>query len=284
MKVTFIMGVAHSGTTILHRLMGRHPDAAWFSQFSQRGGTIPGRTRFPFWGLYNRLARSIFGVPWKKQRGFTEYVIPRPMEANEIWNHLLPPEEQTDITRTNRFHGYEDRPDLRERIYEVIRLELRSWNRDHLLVKLPRLTEYTLLLARNIPDAQFIHLIRDGRAVALSNLHKFEREYSGTEALKESAGHWKDVVEWMDTEVRDQVERERFYQLGLEEFQSSPRELFEELLSFSGLSTINYPWPMPEIREDTNKKWRNRATREQISSLEETLGEALEQTGYDSTW
>lgn len=30
-RVTFVLGVAHSGTTVLYRLLGRHPELGWFS-------------------------------------------------------------------------------------------------------------------------------------------------------------------------------------------------------------------------------------------------------------
>ena len=52
-----------------------------------------------------------------------------------------------------------------------------------------------LLLNRVFPDANFIHIIRDGKAVALSNEHKFRPSPWGAPvALRESAEYWKEIV------------------------------------------------------------------------------------------
>ena len=45
---TFILGAAHSGTTILYRMLALHPEVLWFSQFSLRSGEIAGRWSLPF--------------------------------------------------------------------------------------------------------------------------------------------------------------------------------------------------------------------------------------------
>jgi hypothetical protein len=57
---------------------------------------------------------------------------------------------------------------------------------------MPRLSTEIALIREVFPDTLFIHIVRDGRAVALSNCHKFQRrEKDKLKALCHSAEHWK---------------------------------------------------------------------------------------------
>ena len=40
-RAIFVVGVEHSGTTILYRMLARHPDLAWLSHYSMRDGKNP---------------------------------------------------------------------------------------------------------------------------------------------------------------------------------------------------------------------------------------------------
>jgi hypothetical protein len=284
-NVVFVVGVAHSGTTILYRLLGRHPDLAWFSQFSQRHGRIPERTPVPFGGLYNRLARKVFEVPWKKQRDWTEYIVPRPMEANSIWRYLLPEK----LYRKPYSEFYCDQSDVSDTDYErfgqVFSSELSRWNRDHIICKLPRLTRAVTFLDEIFPSATFIHLLRDGRAVSLSNQHKFETSSkSEEEALSDSAEHWRTIVNWVEGEALPELSPERQLTLKLEEFQQEPETTFRNVLKFLDLDEKQYPWPLPSIKDNTNRKWKKAAPPSQIKFLEEYLRTELNWFDYRLDW
>src|SRR4029453_16254041 len=86
----FVVGVAHSGTTILHRMLPSHPALPWFSQFSLRSGEIRGRSRIPGAGLMDRRLRSI-PHRWQKQkpRFRRPPLTPRPGETRTIWADLI---------------------------------------------------------------------------------------------------------------------------------------------------------------------------------------------------
>ena len=56
-RAIFVVGVEHSGTTILYRMLARHPDLAWLSHYSMRDGEIPNRCRVPFF-LVDQSIRS----------------------------------------------------------------------------------------------------------------------------------------------------------------------------------------------------------------------------------
>ena len=67
--VIFVMGAQHSGTTILYKMIALHPDVTWFSQFSKRDGSIPGRFRFPGYRLLDHILRRRFRHSWLKEEG-----------------------------------------------------------------------------------------------------------------------------------------------------------------------------------------------------------------------
>lgn len=285
--VTFVIGVTHSGTTILYRLLARHPRLAWFSQFSQRSGSVPGRRSLPFWGLYNRAMRRLFPIPWRKKRDWTEYVLPRPMEANRIWDYLLPSRYEGLSVRPHFYRPSEITPRMVRRFDHVLRSELNAWNRNRLITKLPRLTRAVRLLGELLPRARFVHVVRDGRAVALSNRHKFSSsEADPRNALRQSARHWKALITHVLDEAVPEVGEGRFHTIHLEHFQTATRERLEGILRFLDLPVRDYPGPPPTLRPDTNRKWRERATDGEVRLLREELDDSLERLGYteQTTW
>jgi hypothetical protein len=69
----FVFGAAHSGTTILYRMLAYHPGLTWLSQFSLRAGEIPGRRRAP--GA-NRVDLVLRSVPHRWRKGRAEGLAP----------------------------------------------------------------------------------------------------------------------------------------------------------------------------------------------------------------
>lgn len=284
-RLIFVVGVAHSGTTVMYRLLARHPDLGWFSQFSRRDGTVPGRFRLPFGGLYNRVMRRLLGAPWRKRRGWDEYVVPRPMEANATWDYLLPPRGH-EMTSDPDFYRVGDiTDDMIERFDRVLGEELTAWRRDRLICKLPRLSQAADLLADLLPAARFVHVVRDGRAVSLSNRGKFSRRIPDPKrALRTSARHWKAVVSDLVRTVEPSLPAARWHTVHLEELQADPGGVLSDVLGFLDLSGAAYPTPVPDLREDTNAKWRRRATDRDVTLLNEELGDLLEELGYPERW
>lgn len=283
-KIAFVLGVAHSGTTIVYRLLGRHPSLAWFSQFSQRGGTIPGRTKLPLWGFYNRLARRIFGVPWKKERGLGEYFIPRPMEANKIWDYLLPPKENDPMSEPSFWERSDVTPELRRRARLVINRELDAWGRSYLINKLPRLSCAVPALEELFDRTKYIHLLRDGRSVAFSLAHKFETgDRSHLTSLRDAARHWQSVVEFVEDTISEILNPDDLLRLKLESFQRNPEREFSRVLDFLELDSFACS-ALSEVETGTNQKWKARSTRKETAMLENMLEDTLRQLGYCDSW
>lgn len=87
------------------------------------------------------------------------------------------------------------------------------------------------LLAELFPEARFVHIIRDGRAVALSYL---ERPEWGPETMAEAAHHWKNRVQRGRTAGRA-VGPNRYLEVRYEDIVTTPEEVTRQVCDFLGL-------------------------------------------------
>jgi hypothetical protein len=268
-KPIFILGVAHSGTTILYNMLAFHPDLAWFSQYSQRDGTAPERFYLPFEAVFNRVLRRLFKHSWQKGKGFWTLAIPFPSEADRIWNYILPESRQGV--------GEEE---IKRRMKTIIHQELSRWHRNAIIFKLPRLSTELTLLREVFPQALFIHIIRDGRAVALSLRHKFQRrERDELKALRLSAERWKDVVVKIRQEKGNTA---HFLEINYESFCNDVYGHVVQCLDLAGLEKSKMPWQrFPARLTPTNDKWLRNCSESERLLLEQVLGGALTELGYE---
>jgi hypothetical protein len=88
------------------------------------------------------------------------------------------------------------------------------------------------LLAELFPEAKFVHIIRDGRAVALSYL---ERPEWGPETMAEAAHHWKNRVR-RGRAGGGVVGPGRYIEVRYEDVVVDPEAVAREVCSFLGLS------------------------------------------------
>ena len=132
-------------------MLAYHPDLSWLSQFSLRRGQIPGRRRRPVAGRLDSVLR-VLPHPWRKESTrLRHWLVPQPGEEAAIWAYLLEDEETS--------------PD-RVRSHLVAFSEAHGGRR--LLAKRPDFYRHLGLLKAAFPDARFVHIVRDGRPVALS--------------------------------------------------------------------------------------------------------------------
>lgn len=151
-RVVFIIGVGRSGSSILHELLGYHPRIGWMSELCDKYPREPQRNRRMLEAMRFPLVGPIL------RRRF------EPRECYAFFDEFYPgfSAPMRDLTAA----------DLTQRAATSIRVTLRAVTvapRDTLVIKLtgwPRLG----FLAELFPEARFVHLVRDGRAVANSLL------------------------------------------------------------------------------------------------------------------
>jgi hypothetical protein len=255
----FVMGVKHSGTTILYRMLAMHPDVAWFSQFSCRDGSIPGRRHIPGVGALESLLRRQPHTWMKVPASWRKYYFPLPDEAGQIFEYLLPAEAKISP---------DESADRMRRFFEA---ECRRWGKGTIVVKLPRLFRQVPAIRHAYPTAPFVHIIRDGRAVAFSVRPRYTyRGESSMQALESSARLWLTAM----AALLPESEAGRSLDIGYEDFCTDVRGWVRRAVEFAGLDPGRFPYDkIPASLAPTNDRWLKTATRDEMELLERVLGD-----------
>lgn len=275
--VVYVMGAAHSGTTILYRMLALHPDVAWFCQFSCRRGEVPTRRRVPLPGAVVRALRWGLVHDWTKaQKGWRRYLVPTPGEATQIWDHLLPPRPPPG---TAPAAGGRDGL-AADRVRATIDAELAIWGRPVFLAKRPQLAaEISVLLAAH-PAARFLHIVRDGRAVALSLAHRRPEQADpnkpSKKAVVNAARYWAEAVRTIAQQASSRLTEVR-YEDFVTDIHGSLRAMQERV----GLDPARFPFDrVPKRLQPTNDRWLASADRGQLHLIECVAGDELRSYGY----
>jgi hypothetical protein len=160
---------------------------------------------------------------------------------------------------------------------------------DHLL--------YMEEIKRQIPDALFIHIIRDGRDVALSYVKQgwsYPLPWDRDECLGVAGLYW----EWVIRKGREQGKRlgADYQEVRFEELITNPRETLSRLSLFidhdldyeriqrAGIGSVSQPNSSfaGESEEIFNPvaRWKTKMPPEQIAAFEELIGDFLLELGY----
>ena len=254
-----VFGVAHSGTTILYRMLAYHPDLTWFSQFSLRGGEVPGRRRAPGVSGLDVAMRSV-PHQWRKGKTrLTRLLIPRPGEAATIWNSLLADERiaggrvRSTMTGFSRRHG-----------------------RRMVLAKWPDFHRHLGVLNEAFPHARLVHIVRDGRPVALSLRPKFERTLDHDEALQAAAWHWVDVLARTDAARGMNVLEIRY-----EDFCEDVHGVIRTVLDHAGLDAGVFPFSRcPSVLSNRNGRHLEAASTRELEEVSRIQLRVLSRHGY----
>ncbi|MFY9844564.1 MAG: sulfotransferase family protein [Terriglobales bacterium] len=155
-------------------------------------------------------------------------------------------------------------------------------------------------LKASIPNALFLHIIRDGRDIALSlkkmgGFSPLPWDRSATSSLVATALYW----EWMVRSGRDQGSRfpADYLEIHYEDLINQPREILQKLSGFLdhdldydriqrvGLgrlseSNSSFREEIGEEQINPSGRWRERLSPTDVAAIEAAVGKCLEQTGY----
>jgi len=291
MKITrplIILGTGRCGSTVFHRLLARHPQVMWLSGFAERYPDQPEWNRRAVAATANPLLHRLLG----------EKI--RPGEAYSFWDHYFNgfSEPCRDLVRADVT------PRVRKRIQAAFERMITP-ARDRLLIKItgwPRIG----FLNGIFEDAKFIHIVRDGRAVANSLLHvHFWRGWQGPQGWRagllspEDQATWEScgrsfvalaAIEWRIQmraveAARRSLDPRLYLEVRYEEFCERPLDTFRHVLDFAELpdsAEFERHLAAASIR-DTSSRWREELTPEQQAVLNEVLREDLQRYGYHSS-
>jgi hypothetical protein len=285
-KPIFIVGTGRCGSTIFHQIFAHHPQVAFLSGLCER---YPGKPR------YNRWAMQVLDMPVVRKWARRKF---RPAEHWGFWEHYIRgfSEPCRDLLESDV------RPKDKIRIVAALEQMLVP-KRNRMLIKLtgwPR----TGYLAKIFPDAVFVHMVRDGRAVAnslmdtnfwrgwhgpeqwrwgeMSEEQRDEWEKSGRSFVVLAGIQWKIIMDAFEA-AKKELKPSQYLEIKYEDFAAETNAAFGKILNFCQLE---YP---PEFKkaiagfqvESANFKWKEQLTTLQRDLLEECLHEHLVRYDYE---
>jgi omega-hydroxy-beta-dihydromenaquinone-9 sulfotransferase len=295
----FVIGMPRSGTTILFEALARHPDLGWISNYCRVYPTAP-------WVNVLRAIldnRFIHLYGHKKQYGSAAKYnlwLPQPDEAYEFWDLHSAVRFSRDALR-----GLDATPAAREALRTKTSGVVAWQNRERFGAKLtgPPRIHY---LRSVFPDAIFIHVVRDGRAVAHSLLNvrfwrckgglerpfwsgllepedvgRWERE--GRDAAVLAAVQWKRVIEVAREECATLRPPARYIEIRYEDFTAAPHAVLTDVLHRCKLSDADdvhrHIDNGPDLR-NMNSKFHDALPKGSLSAITSCVQPLLTELGY----
>jgi hypothetical protein len=208
----FIVGSARSGTTLLRVILNAHPAV-----------TVPPESRF-----VTELSRGTddvrvddFLAALESHRQFKSWNLPIDSVRKEITGHTIP-------------YG--------AAIKAVYSAYAKHVGKEIWGDKTPRYVEHIPFIADLFPDARFVHLVRDGRDVALS----YAKVPFGPKTVAKAAALWARRVRIGVTDGR-RLGDSRYKEIRYEDLVDTPEETTRALCAFIGIEFD------PDMMEYTEK-------------------------------
>ena len=272
----FFVGAARSGTTLVRAMFDSHPELS-----------IPGES-----GFITRLGRR---APRRYERNGTF--------ATEIfWSDLASHRgfqrwevDQAELRARLQQPGVQSFADAIRRIYEWY---AGSHHKSRYADKTPNYVSDIPFLARLFPEAKFIHIVRDGRDVALSHL-SISKWGPGT--VEDAASEWRRRVE-AGRRAGERLGPGRYLEVRYEDLVRDPESALKPVCDFIGLdfdaemlwyfekveSILGADYPLAHHQSvalpptSNLRDWRSQMPRGQVARFEALAGSTLREMGYET--
>lgn len=287
----FIVGAGRSGSTAFHHCFARHPHMSWLSKVLDlypKGEKLNA-------AILRGLNAPLVGAALAK--GAIEPGHLKPSEAYAYWESIAPgfSEPFRDLVAS----------DLTERTKANLQSAVGRLvvdGRPHPLIKITGWPRMGYLLEA-FPDAKFIHVVRDGRAVVNSIMQvdfwdgwRGTKGWRGQDMTPEQQARWDasgqsfvtlaamELSDMLDAMVvaTQHVPESQFFEITYESLCDDPVGSFESVTAFCDApmtgdferSIIDFGF------RNTNDKWRRDLTEDQQRQLEAELVPHLTRWGY----
>lgn len=266
----FIFGCPRSGTSLLSRLIGSHPRIA-----------IPFESH-----LYNTF------YPWLKYYGDLSVLSNRERLVDDIlatevmrdWSPRLKRQQIISTISQDDFHGIVD---------GILSTWTQAQGKQRWGEKTPAHLFYWREILRAFPKMQVLHIIRDGRDVALS----WKKARFGPKHMYPLAQKWQQHLETAAA-LKAELNENSFLDVRYEELLREPEGIARKICAFlnEDFSAQMLSFYKTEIAYPTDRnnqlnlsqpplvsnigKWRSAMTSRQLHIFEAVAGHTLEQYGY----
>lgn len=267
----FIVGSPRSGTSLLSKIISGHPKIG-----------IPFESH-----VYPRL------YPWRKCYGDISINKNKKRVAEDIvslepvkkWKKLPSVERVIENIGGSSFHtAFEG----------FMEAWLREIGKKRWGEKTPHNVFFWREISEGFPKSKFIHIVRDGRDVAMS----WKKVRFGPEHFYSISNLWKNYVKKAE-EIKRKTDKNRFYEVKYEEILKRPKKNIKKICNFLGESfdskmmkfykgAGSYPTDdrnernlsRPLLRDNMNK-WMSDINTRNLRIFESVSGETLERYGYE---
>jgi hypothetical protein len=274
-RFPFVVGCGRSGTTLVRALLDAHPDLA-----------VPDESYFPVWFARKRHRYELDG------RFALERFLDDLLAHEQFARWGLDPDAVRAALTASAPASYPDA------IRACFRLYAQRHGKTRYGDKTPVFVMHIPLLAQLFPEAVFVHVIRDGRDVALS---RTEASW-GTVRLDHEALLWRSQVEQGHADgVR--LGGARYREIRYEDLLDDPERIARELCAFVDIDfdpsmlryheraaplvdTLAIPQEHQNLLRPPTKglrDWRSQLSPADAARFEALAGRTLRRFGYERT-
>jgi len=291
---TFLIGAARSGTSLLYKGLCLHPDAAYFNNYLRR---VPTHTSV---SVANRLARRTPGhrrqvwfsggsnaYVYSRARRLRDRLYPMPVEGEPVFVACGIPESVTKESVDM---------DAAARLRRAVISTMRWGGGGHFINKRIANVRRIPMLAAAFPEARFVDITRDGRAVAvsLSRVDWWEDSvvwwYGGTPKAWRDDGrdpwelcarNWVEEVRAIDCGM-EELDPGQVLRLTYEEFVAEPIATIRRVAEFAGLGDdARWRSEIERIQfRNRNETWSKGLPPEVVTTIEDVQASELSKRGY----
>lgn len=283
--IIFIIGESRSGKTLIGNLIAIHKNTYWFSNITNKF------VDFPILSLIHRLRDlPIVGDKIKKNiinnNGFK--FLPRPSEGDNIYHSFCRFEHSRWTTEENLTKHQSTT------FTKIIKSHQRFTQRSCFINDQSANIQRIRQIVKIFPKAKFIHVIRDGRAVANEMLQtKWWRNNDiwwlgskpdawdkyGREPVVLCGLDWKKCI----NTIFDHLDlfKDRYLEIRYEDLTENPKKTLMKTFKFCGLDWYEeYSKYIPAKITNKNSNIYNDLTQTQIDELNYELGDLLSYLKY----
>lgn len=292
----FLLGAGRSGTTLLYKMLSAHCEVAYLSNYLKR---------FPEWPSLANLQRLLNKFPkykrkvWFQEHGgayFNEHrkrlqsIVPTPSECEPVYAScgipLTPAEDYCLLPHTANC--------LRERFERI----LHASGAEVLLSKRISNNRRIPILKQIFPNAKYIHLVRDGRAVAHSLLQvKWWNDHTlywtgkspsqmvaeGADPIELAAQNWVEGMRSIEQGIA-LIQKGQLLEVQYDELLRDPYGQLQHILDFMGVNPQADAvfWEIIESLHLSPRQeaWSRNWTEQELNKVLTLQGDTLRRWGF----